>query len=102
MDTNFFETDLTQLDQQSLEKIAAIAEHAKRSLMIGISTLRQLDETPHPTTSDDNSDQMVEQLSRLTLMWDEIHHRAIKLLSEEVFLADTWPTFPKHPTVTLH
>lgn len=106
MDLRLFEADLTHLDSHSLEKIAHIAAQARRSLLIGIASIRDTDETTTealPPTSD--TDRMVAQLGKLTLMWDEIHHRARRLLTDEVIQTDDWPTQTKpgkFSRVTVH
>ncbi|MBF0126653.1 MAG: hypothetical protein HQM02_05515 [Magnetococcales bacterium] len=104
MNTKFLEADLTQLDQHALEKIAQIAAQARRSLLLGIATIRHMDDPPQPLHADADSDQMVEQLSRLTLMWDEIHHRASLLLTDTPPQqpADQRQAFKHAPPVTLH
>ncbi|MEO5333233.1 MAG: hypothetical protein H7839_14550 [Magnetococcus sp. YQC-5] len=100
METQFPTTDLNHLDPHSLEKIALIAEQAKRTLLLGISTIRRLDAPPMSQQAVDSA-QMVAQLSRLTLMWDEIHYRTTQLLST-LPLLDEWPSITKPPPMTLH
>ncbi|MBF0417760.1 MAG: hypothetical protein HQL86_05865 [Magnetococcales bacterium] len=106
MDLRLFEADLTHLDSHSLEKIAHIAAQARRSLLIGIASIRTTDETTAetpPPSSD--TDLMVAQLGKLTLMWDEIHHRARRLLTDDGMQTDDWSPKSKpykFPPVTLH
>ncbi|MBF0191852.1 MAG: hypothetical protein HQL99_12045 [Magnetococcales bacterium] len=103
MELKLFEADLTHLDHHSLEKIAHIAAQARRSLLIGIASIRGGEE-PVPAESPlPDTDSMVAQLGRLTLMWDEIHHRARRLLSDELLQVEEWPrNIHKPPSVTLH
>ncbi|MBF0342013.1 MAG: hypothetical protein HQL95_13780 [Magnetococcales bacterium] len=103
MDLKLFEADMTHLDHHSLEKIANIAAQARRSLLIGIATIRDTEENATPDTPSQDTDQMVAQLGRLTLMWDEIHHRASRLLSDELLEIEDWPTnLHRPPPVSLH
>ncbi|MBF0271107.1 MAG: hypothetical protein HQL98_03375 [Magnetococcales bacterium] len=103
MDLKLFEADLTHLDHHSLEKIANIAAQARRSLLIGIASIRGGEEPTPPESLTADTDSMVAQLGRLTLMWDEIHHRASRLLSDELLQVEEWPAnIHKPPSVTLH
>ncbi|MBF0212740.1 MAG: hypothetical protein HQM00_04140 [Magnetococcales bacterium] len=103
MDLKLFDTDLTHLDHHSLEKIANIAAQARRSLLIGIATIREADEAAPAEAATPESDQMVAQLGRLTLMWDEIHQRASRLLTDELLQVEEWPAnIHKSLPVTLH
>ncbi|MEO5345442.1 MAG: hypothetical protein H7834_03570 [Magnetococcus sp. YQC-9] len=104
MDLRLFEADLTHLDPHSLEKIAHIAARARRSLLIGIASIRETDETTTLEISQPaDTDLMVAQLGKLTLMWDEIHHRARRLLSDDLPPDGEWSTKPqKSPSITLH
>ncbi|MBF0293767.1 MAG: hypothetical protein HQL96_01145 [Magnetococcales bacterium] len=102
MTPKFLASDLTQLDPVALEKIARIAEQARRSLLLGIATIRHMDDPPETGHAED-SDQMVAQLGRLTLMWDEIFQRASQLLHNADESDVPWPE-PEQPAplVTLH
>ncbi|MBF0629165.1 MAG: hypothetical protein HQL91_13185 [Magnetococcales bacterium] len=104
MDLKLFAADLTHLDHHSLERIATIAAQARRSLLIGIASIRGTDDTLQPESASSETDLMVAQLGRLTLMWDEIHHRASRLLSDELLQVEEWPTEIqfKSPSITLH
>lgn len=106
MDLKLFDADLTHLDHHSLEKIAHVAAQARRSLLIGIASIRGTDEVIHAETAASETDLMVAQLGRLTLMWDEIHHRASRLLTDELTELDEWPAelhhHKKNRPVTLH
>ncbi|MBF0178712.1 MAG: hypothetical protein HQM03_01665 [Magnetococcales bacterium] len=103
MNPKFLTSDLTQLDPLALEKIARIAEQARHSLLMGIATIRHMDD-PAESGLGEDSDQMVAQLGHLTLMWDEIFQRASQLLHDADGAAhDPWPeSNPPVPPVTLH
>ncbi|MBF0614074.1 MAG: hypothetical protein G8237_09800 [Magnetococcales bacterium] len=105
MDLKLFGADLTHLDHHSLEKITHIAAQARRSLLIGIASIRNTEETTHPESAALETSHMVAQLGRLTLMWDEIHHRASRLLTDEWSQPEEeeWSTGSHKPqSITLH
>ena len=81
--------DLSSLDLRTLEKITRIAFQARGALLAGISEIRQMNRAPKPTNPIDTQS-MLEQLGRLTLMWDEIHLHASRMMVET-----TVPEFPE-------
>jgi len=70
MDLFNTDTDWEDLDTLTLEKMAAIANTAKDSLINGLITLRNLNSQEASNLL--AMDNIVEDISMLTLAWDEI------------------------------